>query len=381
MSESDTAMLLDVARDFVDRRVRPQAQELDETERFPSEIYDEMAEIGMFGITVPEEHGGLSASHEDFFALMEVLASGYAAVADQAGLIEMVGGLISQLGTDQQRKDYLEPLLRGELRCAYCLTEPDAGSDLGSLRSIARPDGDGWRLTGEKTWINNARIADFGLVLAITDPDARKRDKMSLFLVDLDREGVERGPSEHKMGQRGSVLGNLIFNDVRVEPEELLGEPGRGFPAIMGALDGGRIAIAGLSLGVAGRALEVAQSYAAARTSFGRAIEEYQAIAFRLADAVTEIRAAQLLARDAARRTAEPGGSARCSMAKLFASETALRVTDLAVQVYGGAGYVRGFEPERLYRDIRVVTIYEGTSEMQRLVISRALAQGQPLTR
>ena len=381
MTDTDTTMLLDVARDFAERRVRPEAEGLDEAERFPGEIYDEMAEIGMFGITLPEEHGGLGATHEDFLGLMEVLSSGYAAVADQTGLVEMVSRLISDLGTDEQRRAFLEPLLRAELRCAYCLTEPDAGSDLGSARTTAVPDGDGWRLTGEKIWINNARIADFGLVLAVTDPQARTRSKMSLFLVDLERDGVERGPSEHKMGQRGSVLGNLIFNDVRLEPDDLLGELGGGFPAIMGALDGGRIAIAGLSLGVADRALEIAQSYAETRTSFGQPIGGYQAIAFRLADAATEIRAARLLAHDAAQRAEDPGASARCSMAKLYASETALRVTDLAVQIHGGAGYVRGFEAERLFRDARVVTIYEGTSEMQRLVISRALAKGQALTR
>lgn len=375
MTSPDTDELLPAAaRDFATTRVQPIAGELDETERFPAELYEEMGALGMFGVTVPAAHGGVGASTLDFLRVMEAIAHGYASVADQVGLVEIVGRLLSRLGTDEQRDAYLPPLLAAERRCCYALTEPEAGSDLGNVRTRAEPGPRGWRLTGEKIWIHNAPVADFALVLAVTDPSAGKRG-MSLFLVDLDAPGVTRGPKDHKMGQRASPVGSLGFTDVELAPSALLGEEGAGFRSVMQALDSGRVGIAGLSLGIGRRASELAREHALSRVTFGRPLAEHQAVAFRLADMATEHRAARLLAEDAAARVDQGGRQTTlCSMAKLHASEAAIRHTSAAVQTFGGSGFIRGFEVERLYRDARITTIYEGTSDMQRLVIARGVA-------
>jgi alkylation response protein AidB-like acyl-CoA dehydrogenase len=362
-----------LVRDVVDRYVTPIVADLDATERFPAEVYDELARAGLFGVTVPARFGGGGGRAVDYLWVMEGLGHGYASIADQVGLVELVGSLLARLGTGAQRDRYLTPLLRARLRCAYALTEPAAGSDLRAVATRAVPDGDGWRLSGEKVYIHNAPVADVALVLARTG-DAG----LSTFLVDLDRDGVSRPYREHKMGQRASQVGGLRFEDVRLAPDALLGEVGHGFAYVSAALAKGRLGIAGLSLGVARSAIEAAMVHAGSRVAFGRPIGAHEAIGFRLADAVVEYRAATLLAVTAAQALDSAGvdtGAAAvdCSMAKLYASEHALRAADLAVQVFGGAGYIRGGVAERVYRDARITTIYEGTSEIQRLIISRAL--------
>lgn len=366
-----------LVRTFVRERVTPHANEWDAGETFPRELYLEMAKVGLFGITVPAELGGAGASALDYLFVMEALAYGYASVADQCGLVEIVGSLLTTYGTPEQQDRYLRPLLGYERACAYALTEPGAGSDLGGIGTRAERDGGDWLLTGEKVFIHNAPVADFAVVLAVTDSERGKRGGISVFLVDLDADGVTRPYVEHKMGQRASQVGGLAFDRVRLPGDALLGDEGDGFRAMMRVLAKGRLGIAGLSLGISRAALEAAATHARDRHQFGRPIGANQAVSFRLADVATEYRAGVALAVEAA-NTLDDGTDATtaCSMAKLFASEGCVRHTDAAVQVFGGSGYIRGYDVERLYRDARITRIYEGTSEMQRLIVSRALLSG-----
>ena len=367
------AAIRDATRRFADERIGPLAAELDETERFPAELYDEMAALGLFGIAVPEAHGGLGADVLAYAAVMEELARGYASVADQCGLVELVATLLSQHGTEAQRAAYLEPLLAGRRRCAYALTEADAGSDLAGLRTTATPDGDGWRLTGEKLWIHNAPVADFALVLARTDPALGNRG-MSIFVVDLDAPGCSRGKKEHKMGQRASQVGALHFDGVRLPAAARLGPPGRGFHLVMSALDKGRVGIGALAVGILQAALEESVGYAKLRRQFGRPIADFQAIQWLLADMAKDTAAARLLVEDAARRLDRGERATQaCAIAKCFASDAAVTHTANAVQVHGGIGYIRGVAVERLFRDAKITQIYEGTNQIQRLIIARQL--------
>jgi alkylation response protein AidB-like acyl-CoA dehydrogenase len=370
------AELLATVRRFVADRVLPVAEELDASERFPADIYSTMGQMGLFGITVSEGDGGGGGTVRLFAEVMEELSYGYASVADQCGLVELVATLISQLGTQQQKDSYLPGLLAGRLRCSYALTEPEAGSDLGGLGTCAvrTPDGD-WLLTGEKIFIHNAPIADFALVLACTDPEKGKHGGISMFLVDVaGTPGLSRAYQEHKMGQRASLVGGLVFDQARVPSTALLGPEGAGFPAVMRALGKGRIGIGALSLGIHRRARDLAAQQARDRVQFGRPIAAFQGVAFAVADIATQYEAARLLVREAATRMdAGDNGASLPSMAKLFASEACVVASGTAVQIFGGSGFIRGYEVERLYRDARVTTIYEGTSEMQRLIIARGL--------
>jgi hypothetical protein len=360
-------------RRFAEERVRPLAASLDESEAFPADLYRECAALGLFGITVPEEHGGLGADARTYAAVMEELARGYASVADQCGLIELVGTLLSAHGTPAQVERYVGPLVRFEKRCAYALTEAEAGSDLAGLKTTAVPDGDGWRLTGQKLWIHNATVADFALVLARTDPAAGHRG-MSIFIVDLDLPGCSRGHKEHKMGQRASQVGALFFDDVRLSADALIGTPGRGFHAMMSVLEKGRIGIAALAVGILQHALEESIAYAKTRRQFGKAIAEFQAVQWMIADMAKDTAAARLLVEAAAAKL-DHGERAtiEASMAKCFASDAAVAHTQNAVQIHGGSGYIRGVAVERLYRDAKITQIYEGTNQIQRMIIARQL--------
>lgn len=366
--------LVAMVRDFVHHEITPVVEELDETERFPSEIYEHLGKLGLLGITVPEEHGGAGGTVADYVAIMEELSYGYASVADQCGLVELITSLIVVYGTAQQQARYLPGLIGGTLRPSYALTEAQAGSDLGGLKTRARRQGDGWVLNGEKVFIHNAPVADVAMVLAVTDPTKRKRGGMSMFLVPTDTPGVEKAYREKKMGQKASPVGGFIFTDVELPGDALLGEEGSGFSAVLHVLEKGRLGIGALANGISRAALDTAREHAQSRQQFGKPIAEFQAIAFQLADMATEHRAARLLLDHGAQLMdrGEPAGSA-ASMAKLFASEAAVRNTGRAVQILGGGGYIRGVPAERLYRDARITTIYEGTSEVQRLIISRDL--------
>ena len=355
--------------------MRPLAEELDRNEDFPDELYKEMGKLGLFGITVPAEDGGASGTVVDYVTVMEELAYGYASVADQCGLIELITSLLVTFGTATQKERYMTGLQDASIRPAYALTEAEAGSDLASIKTNAVQEGADWILNGEKVFIHNAPVADVAVVLAVTDPDARSSKRLSMFLVDIDAtDGAERAYREHKMGQRASQVGGFVFTDARLNPDALLGEVGAGFPAMMNVLDKGRVGIAALSLGIHRAALDAAVSYAQERKQFGQPIGNHQGIAFQLADMATEYHASrQLIHHAAAALDSDEPAAALCSMAKLFASEAAVRNASTAVQVHGGSGYIRGVEVERLYRDARITMIYEGTSEIQRMIISRSL--------
>jgi alkylation response protein AidB-like acyl-CoA dehydrogenase len=363
----------DTARRFTDERIRPLAATLDETERFPAELYAECAALGLFGIAVPDAYGGLGANVVTYATVMEELARGYASVADQCGLIELVASLLAAHGTPAQIERYLMPTVQFTRRCAYALTEAESGSDLASLKSTAVGDGDGWHLTGQKLWIHNAPVADFALVLARTDPDAGHRG-MSIFVVDLDRPGCTLGRKEHKMGQRASPVGALFFDDVKLPADALLGAEGRGFHMMMSVLEKGRVGIGALAVGIIEDALAESIAYAKQRRQFGKAIAEFQAIRWMLADMAKDVHAARLLVHSAAARL-DRGEAAtlESSIAKCFASDAAVAHTQNAVQIHGGSGYIRGVTVERLYRDAKITQIYEGTNQIQRLIIARRL--------
>jgi len=363
----------EMARRFADERIKPLAAELDERESFPADLYRECASLGLFGITVPEVHGGLGADARTYAVVMEELSRGYASVADHCGLIELVSSLLASLGTPGQIMQYLPATLRAEKHCAYALTEAESGSDLASLKTTAVPDGSGWRLTGQKLWINNAPLADYALVLARTDPLAGHRG-MSIFIVDLDSKGCIRGKKEHKMGQRASQVGPLFFDDVRLPEAALLGPAGRGFHIMMSVLEKGRVGIGALAVGILQNALEESVAYAKSRRQFGKAIAEFQAVQWMLADMAKDTLAARLLvAAAAARLDRGEKATMEASIAKCFASDAAVAHTQNAVQVHGGMGYIRGVTVERLYRDAKITQIYEGTNQIQRMIIARQL--------
>ncbi len=358
---------------FADEVIRPVAQELDERERFPEEIYAQMAELGLFGITVREEDGGAGLDTLSYALVMEQLSRGYASVADQCGLVELLATLLSQYGTPRQKERYLAPTMQARRRGAYAITEPGAGSDVSAIVTTARPVDGGWLLNGEKIWIHNAPVCDYAIVLARTDKDLGKRG-MSVFVVDRDLPGFSAGRKESKMGQRASQVGALHFDNVKLPADALLGEPNRGFPMMMSALDKGRIGIAALSVGILQAALDSAVAYAKTRKQFGNAIAEFQGIQWMLADMAKDLRAARLLTWSAA--TEHDSGSRAtmaCSIAKCFASDAAVEHTANAVQIFGGSGYIRGQEVERLYRDAKITQIYEGTNQIQRNLIARHL--------
>lgn len=363
----------DMTRDFVRGVVRPLAEELDREERFPAEIYEQMAELGLFGICVPEDMGGPGFDTLTYALVMEELSCGYASVADQCGLVELISTLLVRHGTAAQRSTWLGDVLAARKRVAYCITEPEAGTDVSAIRTTARRTGDGWQLDGGKIWIHNAPLADVGFVLARTDPEAGHRG-MSIFIVDLHAAGVSRGPREHKMGQRASQVGALNFDAVQLPDDALLGEAGRGFHMMMSVLDKGRVGIGALAVGIGQAGLEAAVDYAQQRKQFSRPIAEFQGVQWLLADIATDVEAARLLVHSAACRIDSDADATRhCSMAKCFAADMAVRRTADAVQVFGGSGYIRGFEVERLYRDAKITQIYEGTNQIQRMIIAREL--------
>jgi len=363
----------DAVRRFADERIRPVANELDESERFPAELYAEMAGLGFFGIAIPESLGGAGGDALAYAVVMEELARGYASVADQCGLVELVGTLLAAYGTPEQQERYLRPLLKAERRCAYALTEAEAGSDLSNLRSIATRTADGWTLTGSKLWIHNAPVCDFACVLARTDPAAGHRG-MSIFLADRDSPGFEIGRKEHKMGQRASQVGALDFREVKLPAGALLGPEGRGFHLMMSVLDKGRIGIGALAVGIVQAALEASIDYAKVRRQFDKPIAEFQAVQWMIADMAKDAHAARLMVHAAAAKL-DSGERAtiEASMAKCFAADAAVAHTANAVQIHGGSGYIRGFEVERLYRDAKITQIYEGTNQIQRMIIARQL--------
>ena len=374
MSLSETHhQIKDMSRRFAEDVIRPAAEELDREERFPVEIYNQMAELGLFGIAVPEEHGGAGLDCLSYAIVMEELARGYSSIADQCGLVELLTTLLSRYGTPEQRVAYVQPLISARLKGAYCITEAGAGSDVSGIKSTATRVDDGWELSGSKLWIHNAPVADVAFVLARTDKEAGHRG-MGIFIVDCTLPGVSKGPKEHKMGQRASQVGELNFDGVRLPVGALLGAPNRGFHMMMSVLDKGRVGIAALAVGIAQAGLDAAVDYAKQRRQFDRAIAEFQGVQFMLADMAKDTEASRLLVHSAAGKLdAGEDATIACSMAKCFATDAAVRHTANAVQIFGGSGYIRGFEVERLYRDAKITQIYEGTNQIQRMIIARQL--------
>lgn len=363
----------DVARRFADEIVRPKAEELDRDERFPREIYQQMGELGILGITVPSEIGGAGLDALAYAIVMEELSRGYASVADQCGVVELIGTLLTRFGSRAQQQEWLPGILAAKTIVSYCISEAEAGSDVSGIKTTASRSQSGWLLNGSKTWIHNAPVADVGFVLARVDPAAGNRG-MGIFIVPFDKPGVTRGPKEHKMGQRASQVGALNFENVELQEQALLGAEGRGFHIMMSALEKGRVGIASLAVGIAQAGLEAALDYAQTRKQFGQPLASHQGMQWLLADMAKDIAAARALVQRAALLidNGEPANAA-CSMAKCFAGDMVVAQTANAVQVFGGSGYIRGFEVERLYRDAKICQIYEGTQQIQRTVIAREL--------
>ena len=367
------AQIRETTRRFVESHVRPRATELDDTEVFPGDIYEEMAQLGLFGIMVPEEFGGAGLDALSYALVMEELSRGYASIADQCGLVELIGTLLAVHGTEQQRARYLGKVLAAKERVAYCITEAEAGTDVSGIKTTAVRDVAGWRLSGSKVLIHNAPIANYGYVLARTDMAAGNRG-MSIFIVDLSAKGVTRGNKEKKMGQRASLVGTLHFEGVALAEDALLGPLNRGFHIMMSVLDKGRIGIAALATGIAQAGLDAALDFARTRKQFGKPISDNQGVQWLLADMLKDITAARALVHRAA-MTMDAGlpATMECSIAKCFAADVAVQHTANAVQIFGGSGYIRGFEVERLYRDAKITQIYEGTNQIQRSIIAREL--------
>jgi len=343
----------------------------------PRDVIAELGHLGVLGMTIPETDGGLGASAVAFALVLEELSAAWPSLAVGVAVNSgIVAGSIVRSATDEQRRRWLPKLMDGTGLGAFALTEPTSGSDAASLRTTARPDGNGWRIDGRKQFITNARYAPFAIVLARAGEFDPKRTSAGItaFVLPLDGPGVSVGPSEQKLGLRASDTSALIMENAAVGADAVLGEVGKGFAIAMAGLDGGRIGIAAQSVGIARRALEIARAYAKERRQFGRPIADFEGLRFSIAKAESDLAAARLLALRAAwlRDRGRPF-TREAAMAKLYASEMAQRATHAAVQILGGNGYMRDYAVERYARDGRATTIYEGTSEIQRIVIARSL--------
>jgi len=369
-------MLRDVARDFARTRLAPHAAERDREARFPVEVMAELGNLGFMGMLVPEVYGGAGADHVGYALVMEEIAAGEGAVSIILSVQNSVGCMpVLQYGSEEQKRRFLVPMAKGEMLACFCLTEPQAGSDAAAIRARALHHGNRWVLSGTKQFITSGKNAQIAIVLAVTDPERGKRG-ISAFLVPTDAAGFRVARVEHKLGQRASDTAQIVFEDVELTPDLMLGAEGEGYKIALSNLEGGRIGVAAQSVGMARAAYEAALAYARERETFGKPIIEHQAVAFRLADMATQIAAARGLVLDAAaRRDAGEPCVKEAAMAKLFASEMAERVASDAIQIHGGYGYVSDFPVERIWRDVRVCQIYEGTSDVQRLVIAREIAK------
>lgn len=370
-------MIRQAARDFAQNEIAPIAAEFDESGEFPEETIKKMGEMGFMGIEVPEEYGGAGMD-----TLAYVLALEEICKADAShGTIMSVNnslfcyGLI-HFGTEAQKQKYLRAVASGQVVGAYSLTEPMSGSDAGTMRSRAVRDGDYYIINGRKSWVTSAPVAKYIVLFTMTEPE-KQHHGITAFIIDTDEPGFVRGKKEPKLGIRASATSEIMFEDYRIPVENRLGEEGQGFKIAMTVLDAGRIGIASQALGIAEAAYEASVNYAKEREAFGKRIGEFQGISFTLADMKTRIEASRLLIYQAAmakERSKKTGGrfTLEAAMAKLFASETAMFVTHAAVQIHGGMGYSKELPVERYFRDAKITEIYEGTSEIQRMVIARS---------
>jgi alkylation response protein AidB-like acyl-CoA dehydrogenase len=370
---SDQHEIQALAREFAQAEIEPNAAAWDRDHHFPRELFTKLAELGLMGACVPEEYGGAGADFVSYVLVLEELSRADAGVGVTVAVHTSAVTLpLLLFGTDEQKSRFVPPLARGEHLGAFALTEPEAGSDAGSLRTKAVPDGDGWRISGAKQWITNGSHAGTFLLFARTDLDTPGARGVSAFILDAEHVRVTR--DEEKLGLNSSVTNDIVIEDAAVGRDRLLHEEGKGFHVAMATLDGGRIGIAAQAVGIAQAAYDVALAYAKERRAFGQRIADFQAIQWKLADMATEIDAARLLVLRAAwlKQSGQPHTEAGAK-AKLFASEMARRQTAEAIQILGGYGYTKEFPVERYYRDAKITEIYEGTSEIQRLVIARSV--------
>ena len=367
-------MIQEMARNFAQKEVLPLAAELDETGRYPAELVRHMAELGLMGVAVPEEYSGAGMDNICYAIAMEEIAR---ACASTAVIMSVNNSLacepLLKFGTEEQKRKYLVPLASGSKLGCFGLTEPGAGSDAGSQKTTAVRNGDHYLVNGTKNFITNAPVADTCILFTMTDKE-KKNKGITTFILDMKLQGVTIGKHEHKMGIKASPTSSIILEDVKIPAEDRLGSEGEGFKVAMHTLDGGRIGIAAQAVGIARASLEDALAYAKERKQFGQPIAEFQAIQWMLADMATEIDAARLLTYRAAwLKDRKARHSKESAMAKLYASEAAMRAGVKGIQIHGGYGYIKEYPAERHFRDAKITEIYEGTSEIQRLVIASAI--------
>jgi butyryl-CoA dehydrogenase len=374
MLSAEHRLLRDTLRDFAAKRLAPHAAEWDRDATFPRKALAELAALGTFGIAVPDHYGGAGMDYTALAVALEEIAAGDGATSTIISVNNCpVCSILMTWASEAQKQKYLVPLARGTMLGAFCLTEPQVGSDAAGLTTSARRDGDAYVLNGVKQFITSGKTADIAIVLAVTDKSARKRG-ISAFIVETATPGYVVARLEAKLGQHASDTAQIVLDNCRVPAENLIGEEGAGYKIALSGLEGGRIGIAAQSLGMARAAYEAALAYARERIAFGKPIFDHQAVQFRLADMALQLEAArQLILHAAALKDAGEPCLKEAAMAKLYASEMAERVCSDAIQIHGGYGYVADFPVERIYRDVRVTQIYEGTSDIQRMLIARHL--------
>lgn len=372
--QEDLQLIRESARDFAEAEIRPHLMEWDENEHFPKDLFHKMGKYGFLGVLVPEKYQGAGLNYAAYITIIEELAKVCGGIGlSMAAHNSLCTNHILSFGNEEQRQKYLPKLATGEWLGAWGLTEPNTGSDAGRMRTVAEKDGDYYILNGAKNFITHGISGDVAVVIARTG-ELLDSHGMTAFVVERGTPGFSGGKKERKLGMRASETAEMIFENCRVHKSQILGEVGEGFVQSLKILDGGRISIAALSLGIAKGAYEAALAYAKEREQFGKSISKFQAISFKLADMATQIEAAELLTRQAG--TLKDAGkkvTRQSAMAKYYASEVAVDVADDAVQIFGGYGYIREFPVEKFYRDAKLCTIGEGTSEIQKLVISREI--------
>ncbi len=372
--DQDHLMVRDAVRTFVREAVTPHAAQWDRERTFPKDVHRQLAELGAYGVLVPEAYGGAGMDALALALILEEIAAGDGGTSTAISVNNCpVCSILLTYGNDAQKRDWLTPLARGEMLGAFCLTEPQAGSDASALRTTATRDGDAYVLNGVKQFITSGKNGNVAIVMAVTDKAAGKRG-ISAFIVPTDTKGYVVARVEEKLGQHSSDTAQIIFEDCRVPAANLIGAEGEGYRIALSGLEGGRIGIAAQSVGMARAAFEAALGYAKERESFGQPLFSHQAVQFRLADMATQLEAArQLIWHAASLKDAGQPCLTEAAMAKLFASEAAERICSAALQIHGGYGYLSDFPVERIYRDVRVCQIYEGTSDIQKILIARGL--------
>jgi acyl-CoA dehydrogenase len=370
---SEQELIRDTVREFVAREVEPRVDESDENQEFPEDVWDGLADLDLTGLTVPAEYGGFDADMVTASIVNEELGYGHLSVATALSVQHLATSCIREFASAEQKEEWLPGMARGRPVGAFALSEPHAGSNPAEMSTEARKEGDEYVLNGTKQWVTNGERAGVVVLFAKTDPD--DPDTVTQFLVPKDTDGLAVGKKEDKLGLRASDTTTLVLDDARIPAENRLTEVGKGLQAAFSVLTEGRVAIASQAVGLAQAALDDAVAYANEREQFGDPIIEHQAVAGKLADMQTKVQAARLLARDAARRNEGGVDAMAASMAKYFAGETAVEVANDAVQVHGGYGFTKDFDVERYYRDAKITTIYEGTSEIQQKIIARHLKE------